>query len=177
MRFFRLKIDNIERFAAFAAHVSAAVGILLILLQFYADSNLRKREHSLRMIEQFDEDNLSTHRGALDRSWLEIGSVVSEINKGPGISAAEKDQLIEFALSKFDEKHKTTVDLSIIEIVRFFDRVNVCIETSVCEKGILDEALQPYARDFYETYGKRIRTLRGIGYADLGANMEKFIKN
>jgi hypothetical protein len=157
------------------AHLATTVGIFLLIYQLNSDASYKRSDRSLTLVDEYTAGRVSEYRAALLKPWLERADELEIIRRAGGARQEEVDALVELTLEAHDAKHpEDRIDLAVHELGSFFDRVQLCISSSVCDRRIALDYFRGPAVQYHCLYGPVLaKQAVTLGTPELGTGLAR----
>jgi hypothetical protein len=159
------------------SHAATVFGIIIIIWQLNLDSDQRKAENSLQLVERFHSGSLSEDTDVINTfSFSRREQLVAFRRLGGAQDVETKRRWGEDEVAKFaEEAAQPDIYVSIYDISAFFNEMKTCVENNVCDKNILRAYFTDYAQGFMDIFGNVISSLeRDTSTNNLGVGLRYF---
>jgi hypothetical protein len=155
------------------SHLATTVGIFLLIYQLSNDASYKKSERSLAFVNEYIGGAIAGYRVALLKPWMERGEELEIIRRAGGARREDVQAFVEFALTAHDAQHpEDRVKLAVHELGSFFDRVELCVASSVCDPKVIHDYFRAPATQFHCLYGTVLmKQAVTLGSPELGSGL------
>lgn len=152
------------------AHLAVVIGIIVAGIAYLSETRQARLNAAMAYLERFNTGQTLEARNAIYVFWRKTGrETVMRIGPANAKILALKDIRVAPAAQH---------ELPVVNLVDFFDGLNLCIETGVCEPRPLQAELHGYARNLLNLYGGFITEMRDQktgGLSGFGKGLEAFV--
>lgn len=140
----RVRLAKAERLIALVANVTVVLGILIALLGLWNERSAGRISASLDYVDRFNEGAVLEARNTTYRAFLALG-----LDQLPadGLTAEAQSALIEALMAT--QERPGELELALVNITDFYDSLNACARTAVCDESILEAQVGPYGTRFF----------------------------
>lgn len=169
-----------KRYLEPASWVAVIIGIALGLWQLYIAHRDRQVDATLAFAARFSDDTAGSHRRALEALWLarprEVRQIRALSDKDAQYAGVVEEFKRNFILPGSAETSSNEVVIAITEIADFIDQLNLCVESSRCDREIASDYFCRYSASFLGLYGSDLKALSDTtGNDRLGAGLRDFV--
>jgi hypothetical protein len=155
------------------SYVATTVGIFLLIFQLSSDASYKKSERSLSLVNEYIGGKIGDYRVVLLKPWIERKQELEIIRNAGGAKQEDVDAFVEFVMKSHDAKYPADrIEIAVHELGSFFDRVQLCITSAVCDRKIALDYFRSPATQFHCLYGT-VLAKQGIslGTPELGTGL------
>lgn len=170
-----MKMATKERIESTVKIVGLCVAVFGVYA-YFADRqtarDLETRRQSLGYVERYGGDELRVRREELFSFWLAHSDVAALINE-EGASPDAYRAILMTALEAHPRRREAVSALYAVS--DFFDQIDFCRSSGVCDRTILDQSFCAAAKDFSQTYGPLADSLAELsGSVNFGRGARNF---
>ena len=139
---------------SFVTVAAILFGGFFTLIEYYRHKIDIKQDNSLKLVSEYHSKDALKYRERLDAAW-EVGHpvLISTLKNSSDKSSAFNSYVT--ALIR-EEKLSVSVDY----VMDFYERLVTCVNTSLCDKAIIDKFFLKNGRTFFRKYYPYVCTLR-----------------
>lgn len=154
------------------AHLAVVLGIVVAGFAYLSEIQRSKIDASISYLERFNTDRVLDDRNTVYAFWRAQDRDI--------LNLMSPNVFEQFILKEIGQAPATEHEIPLVNLVDFFDGMQVCIATGVCEAEVLRAVLMEYAVNLHCNYRAFIIGQRDPiqgGLASFGLGLEEFIGN
>ncbi|MEX0405868.1 hypothetical protein ABGN05_09370 [Aquibium sp. LZ166] len=157
------------------SNITLIAALVIAYWTYVQSAENSQKDKSLEYVADFNRDDMLEARNVVYRVWKDFDFK----KKAPGGSREVIYAIVERVTADHDQHGpEKSIKTAIINISTFFDSASVCARTEVCDGGILQTQLGPYARSFYCLYAEWIAAEQAqYNLPALGSGMIELAEN
>jgi len=129
--------------------MAVLVALVFGSYQYIQRVNQEKKRQSLVFVQSFQNEFMANSRRIILEPWLEYDL---ERLENTLVDKSTIDEIVVKLVDTYAESPDADLRPHIIFITEYFDGVDSCIESSICDSGVIERQLGDFARDFYCLY-------------------------
>lgn len=152
------------------ATLIALFGVGKYFFDLSLDRQLSAKAAALERINRLSAGDVDAARNILFQFWLENAQVVTLLRE----QSVTERAYTNFIITAFDgAENRLDLIQSIYSLSQHYDDVFFCLDSSLCDSGMMLEYYCPRVSVTYRAYGPIIQTLRDqSGYSSFGAGIQ-----
>ncbi|PLX35836.1 MAG: hypothetical protein C0606_17215 [Hyphomicrobiales bacterium] len=166
-------LDITAKISSIAANAAIVVTLGVGWSTYLDQIENKKIEASLDLVRDFNNETHLSSRRALYEFWAQYD--LSKMPENTVTYSFLSELLVKWGQER--PKQSPSLDMEILVITDFFERVENCIQEEVCNKKIVLSQLGGYGHQFYCIYSHELKRIGGrLRRPDFASNLAVFAK-